>query len=175
MSGTSVCDCAEALFRGWISRFGVPDQLTSDRGAQFTSEVWASLCTRLGIQHLLTSAYHPQSNGLVERFHRQLKDALRARLAGVQWVEHLPWVLLGLRAAPKEDSNISSAEMVYGLPLTLPGEMCQSPEVTSQEIVEGLRSAATSFTPLPTRPLPMEAASDPTMEALNTASHVYVF
>jgi hypothetical protein len=172
--GTSVRDCAEAFFRGWISRFGVPDQLTSDRGAQFTSEVWSSLCTRLGIQHLSTSAYHPQSNGLVERFHRQLKEALRARLAGVQWVEHLPWVLLGLRAAPKEDSNISSAEMVYGLPLTLPGEMCQPPEVTSQEIVEGIRSAATSFTPLPTRPLPMEAASDPTVEALRTASHVYV-
>jgi hypothetical protein len=73
---------------------------------------------------------HPQTIGIVERFHRQLKDALRARLASVQSVEHLPWLLLGLRTAPKEDSNISSAEMVYGLPLTLPGEICSPLEIT---------------------------------------------
>jgi hypothetical protein len=100
---------------------------------------------------------------------------LRARLADVQWVEHLPWVLLGLRAALKEDSNISSAEMVYGLPPTLPREMCSLLEITSQEIVEGICSAATSFTPRPTRPLPMEDASTSIVEDLQTASHVYVF
>ncbi len=44
VSGTSVPDCAEAFFQGWISRFGVPDQIISNRGAQFTSEVWSSLC-----------------------------------------------------------------------------------------------------------------------------------
>jgi hypothetical protein len=53
----------------------------------------------------MTTAYHPQANGLVERTHRQLKDALRARQAGVDWPAHLPWVLLGLRAAPKEVSG----------------------------------------------------------------------
>ena len=42
-------------------------------------------------------------------FHRQLKDLLRARLAATDWPQHLPWVLLGLRAAPKGDSSLSSA------------------------------------------------------------------
>jgi hypothetical protein len=41
-----------------------------------------------------------QSNGLVERYHHCLKEALRSRLAGADWSQHLPWVLLGLRAAP---------------------------------------------------------------------------
>ena len=68
--------------------------------------------SRLGIRHHLTTAYHPQSNGMVERAHRALKDALRARLAGSDWLAHLPYVLLGLRATPKEDSNISAAELV---------------------------------------------------------------
>jgi hypothetical protein len=140
VSCTSVRDCAKAFFRGWVSRFGVPDQLTSDRGAQFTSEMWVSMCSRLGIHHLMNSACHPQSNGLVEHFHRQLTDALRARLAGVQWVEHLPWVLLGLRAAPREDINISSAEMVYGLFLSFP-------EIRTQEIMERIRSSVNSFQP----------------------------
>jgi transposase InsO family protein len=79
--GLSTSTCTAALFSRWIGRYGVPDLLTSDRGAQFTSEVWAAVCRRLQIKHNMTTAYHPQSNGLVERFHRQLKEALRAHLA----------------------------------------------------------------------------------------------
>ena len=171
IAGTAIRSCAEAFFRGWVSRFGVPEDLTSDRGAQFTSEVWASLCQRLGVRQHLTTAYHPQANGLVERFHRQLKDALRARLAGVAWAEHLPWVMMGLRAAPKEDSGVSSAELVYGAPLTLPGEFLSAPEISTPELVERLRSPLSSFTPLPTRPVP-PAPDLP--ETLMKASHVYV-
>ena len=59
----------------------------------------------------------------MERFRRQLKNSLRARLAGPDWYLHLPWVLLGLRIAPKEISNISSAESptsvtIQSLPLS---------------------------------------------------------
>jgi transposase InsO family protein len=74
--------CADALVASWISRYGVPSHLTTDRGRQFTSELWTALCSRLGISHITTTVYHPQANGMVERAHRQLKDALRARLAG---------------------------------------------------------------------------------------------
>jgi cleavage and polyadenylation specificity factor subunit 1 len=92
LSGISAAECASALFSGWIQRFGVPAYITSDRGAQFTSSLWASLCELLSISHITTTAYHPQSNGLVERSHRRLKDSLRAMLAGPEWIEHLPWV-----------------------------------------------------------------------------------
>jgi transposase InsO family protein len=57
---------ADALVESWISRFGVPADITSDRGTQFTSQVWAKLCNKLGIRHHMTTAYHPASNGLVE-------------------------------------------------------------------------------------------------------------
>ena len=60
---------------------------------------------------------------MVERAHRQLKDALRAHEAGADWPDHLAWVLLGLRAAPKESSGLSSAQLVFGQPLILPGEL----------------------------------------------------
>jgi transposase InsO family protein len=113
---------AGTLVAGWVSRFGVPAVITSDRGTQFTSVVWEALCNRLHIQHITTTAFYPCSNGMVERCHRQLKDALRARSAANDWPDHLPWVLLGWRAAPKEDSAISSAEMVLGDPLVLPGQ-----------------------------------------------------
>ena len=148
--------CADAFVAAWITRYGVPATITTDRGRQFTSAVWAALCQRLNIQHITTTAYHPQSNGMVERTHRQIKDALRARLAGDKWPDHLPWVLFRLRAAPKEDSGLSSAELVFGSTLTLPGQLLETPETPVEEIVDSLRSTQ----PLPTRPLSYaEAAS----------------
>ncbi len=97
---TSTSSCAASFFNSWVSRFGLPAVLTLDRGVQFSSAVWEELCPTLGISHRLTTAYHPQVNGLVERFHRQLQEALRVRLDNQDWPSHLPWVMLGLRAAP---------------------------------------------------------------------------
>ena len=77
--------CASALLSGWVSRFGMPRTITFDRGAHFESELWHSLMILLGTTRLRTAAYHPQSNGLVERFHRHLKGGLKARLAGNHW------------------------------------------------------------------------------------------
>ncbi len=65
---------------------------------------------------------------MVKRFHRRLKDALRARCAAANWVDHLPWVLLGLRAAPREDDGSTPAQEVFSTPLILPGQFLDSPE-----------------------------------------------
>ena len=73
------------------------------------------------MRHIRTTSYR-QANGLVERFHRHLKSALRVRLTGPNWIDELPWVLLGIRTVPKEDLRTSSAELVYGAPLTVPGD-----------------------------------------------------
>jgi hypothetical protein len=118
----------------------------------------------------MTTAYHPQSNGMVERAHRQLKDALRARLAGPAWFDHLPFVLLGLRAAPKEDSNVSAAEMAFGAPLTLPGELLPTAEPPVSTFIESLQQPLH----IPTRPLSYAEVAAGTRPALLAASHVYV-
>jgi len=81
-----------------------------------------NISQKLGMQHVMTTAYHPQSNGLVERFHCQLKEGLCARASGAVWLQHLPFVLLGLHAAPKEEANVSSAEAVLGEQPMLPGQ-----------------------------------------------------
>jgi len=64
--------CLEALISNWIARFGIPTIITSDWGSQFTSSIWAATCQQLGVKHVTTTAYHPQSNGMVERVHRHL-------------------------------------------------------------------------------------------------------
>ena len=114
--------CAAALVSQWISRFGVPLHLTSDRGSNFTSSLWASLTKLMGTTHHLTTAYNPEANGLVERMHRTMKAALMTRCIDASWTSQLPWVLLGLRTTPKDDSNLSVAELVYGDPLVVPAE-----------------------------------------------------
>ena len=171
LSSTTATACADALIAGWISRFGVPAAITTDRGVQFTSAVWSVLCKRLGICHVTTTAYHPQANGLVERFHRQLKDAFRAILAGREWPSHLPWILLGLRSAPKEDHNVSAAELLYGVPLALPGELVDTAEPPAASFLENLRRSPTS---LPTRPLRGPPPSDTPPKALAAANFVFI-
>jgi hypothetical protein len=170
LRSTLAASCAEALIGGWVARFGVPEQITSDRGRQFCSSVWDALTHQLAVKMRLTTPYHPQSNGVVERFHRQLKDALRARSANTDWYQHLPWVLLGLRAAPREDSGISAAELVYGCPLSLPGQFLSAAEPPPGSFVSQLQSSlpcvadCTGCSPPPAAP--------PT--ALHSASLVYV-
>jgi transposase InsO family protein len=120
LSETSAAACTKALTFNWISRFGVPETITSDHGLQFTSNLWFQLCEMLNISHKQTTAYHPESNCAVERLHRRLKDALRARAA--TWSEELPFVLLRLRAQPREDTSLSPAEVVFGAQIVLPNE-----------------------------------------------------
>lgn len=104
----------------WISRFGVPLRVTTDQGRQFESDLFNQLNTFLGIDHLRTSPYHPQSNGLVERFHRTLKASIRCREE--DWLTALPTVLLALRVLIKEDIGASPSQLVYGTSLRVPGE-----------------------------------------------------
>ena len=133
-------DCTRALMI-WISRFGIPLEITSDRGRQFLSILWKELASLLSIKINNTTSFHPQCNGLVERFHRQLKASLKAKLKNNNWVDLLPLVLLGLRTAPKEDLNCSSAELVYGTTLRLPGEFFdqQTKYIDQSDYIKELR------------------------------------
>jgi transposase InsO family protein len=90
----------------------------------------------LNIAHRQTIAYHPESNGAVERLHRLLKDTLRARAAAATWADELPFVLLGLRAQPREGTGLSPAESVFGAPIVLPNEFLQSEELAVESIIK---------------------------------------
>ena len=128
LSSITAESCARAVISTWVSRFGVPALLTLDRGAQFTSSIWSEICSVLGISHIQTTSFHPQSNSMIQRFHLSLKCALRARMAGSDWVSHLPLVMLGLCTAPKDSSGFFPAEAVYGANLSLPGKFIEHSE-----------------------------------------------
>jgi hypothetical protein len=90
----------------------------------------------LNILHKQTTAYHPESNGAVERLHHRLKYALCARTAVATWSEELPFELLGLRAQPREDTGLSPAEVVFGAQIVLPNEFLQNDEFSVDAIVK---------------------------------------
>ena len=144
--------CARALLFHWIARFRMPLDMTSDRGSQFTSKLWTTVSKLLGIKLHHTTAYYPQSNGLVECFHRHLKSALRARLKGTNWLDALPWVLLGIRTVPKHDLGCSSGELVFGAPITVPGDFIAtfSSTPTPTCILPWLQGTVSKFLPIPT-------------------------
>ena len=127
MRSVTAEDCARELLQGWVSRYGLPTDITSDRGRQFTSTLWHHMAETLGATVHHTCAYHMQSNGMVERWHRSLKASLMARLNHPSWMEQLPWVLLGLRTCPKEDQPASPAEMVFCGRLKVPGDVVPRP------------------------------------------------
>jgi RNase H-like domain found in reverse transcriptase/Reverse transcriptase (RNA-dependent DNA polymerase)/Integrase zinc binding domain/Integrase core domain len=148
LTATSAADCAKAFFAGWVCRFGIPSCFTSDRGPQFTSSVWSSLCSLLSINHTLTPAYHPQANGIVEQVHRHLKDGLRARQASNDWFQRLPWILLS-----KDDSSPAPAELLYGSQLVLPGQMPSWRLSRLLLMLVFLPPLTITFCPPPLRPL----------------------
>ena len=87
---------------------------------------------------------------MIEHFHRQLKSALRAYPGQQRWSEYVPVVLLGCRAAIKEVLGYSPAELVYGVPLSLPGQMLNPIDLTGTDpalYINRLRSYAGNLPP----------------------------
>jgi len=124
---------AMAFLSSWVSRFGVPLYLITDRGKQFESELFKKLSEIVGFHRLRTTAYHPQTNGMIERVHRTIKAALKAR--GGDWYQSLPIVLLGLRAIPNE-SGLSPFTILTGTTLLVPA--VQKSKATDIEFVKNL-------------------------------------
>lgn len=144
---------ARAFYTHWISRFGVPLKVTTDQGRQFESHLFRELNRLIGTTHLRTTAYHPQANGVVERLHGQLKAAIKCH-KNSRWTEILPLVLLGIRSAWKDDLQSTTAEMVYGQQLRLPGEFLSPSrdhpkQGQESEFVRNLREHMRELRPVP--------------------------
>ena len=106
---------AEALI-DVFARHGIPDEVLTDQGANFTSTLLGELYSLIGIKAIRTSPYHPQTDGLVERFNKTLKSMLRKVLEGEKrnWDKMLPYVLFAYREVPQATVGFSPFELLYG-------------------------------------------------------------
>ena len=151
----------------------MPDIITTDRGLQFQSALFENLNKSLGSNHIKTAAYNPRANGLVERFHRQLKDSLRATSSDNEWYFDLPLVLLGIRSAIKTDIGFSPAELVYGDDIRLPPDILSPTDQhdSLEDFFRSLHAKIKASKATPTRVVPKQTSLPPNL--LN-AEYVFV-
>jgi hypothetical protein len=113
---------------------------------QYREAVFQSLHSihhpRVRATHRLIAARFcwPQIGRLVERFHMRLKDASRSQAAAAHWHDHLPWVMLVIRASFREDSEFSPAEAVFSSQLILPGQFINTAESQSPSFLNDLQT-----------------------------------
>ena len=112
----SAVTIARAIFSEVITKFGLIDCIVSDRGLNFTSPIVQHLCSLLGTKRIMTSAYRPSSNGLVERFNGVFKQKLLS-LVGEnpeKWPLYLDAVLYSLRTTIVEPVGYTPYELIFG-------------------------------------------------------------
>jgi hypothetical protein len=115
---------ADVLVNNFICRFGCPQQILSDKGTNFTSQLFQDICDFLHIDKVTTSSLRPQSNGCPERFNRTLQSMLAIYCEDDQqrWDEYLPQLTMAYRASVHSSTGVTPNKMVFGRDVTLPVE-----------------------------------------------------
>ena len=99
-----------------FSRVGIPHEILTDQGSNFQSQLLKELYRLLRVEAIRTSPYHPQTDGLVERFNQTLKAMLRKTASdeGKDWDKLIPFLLFAYREVPQESTGYSPFELLYG-------------------------------------------------------------
>ena len=113
---------AQALWEKWISVFGVPEVIHSDRGTNFESEIFLDLCRILGIRKTHTCPFYPQSDGLIERLFKTAKEMIGAMRDArtCWWDEVIPSVEMALRGTIQQTTGFSPFEALFGVTMKFP-------------------------------------------------------
>ncbi|KAM0729433.1 Retrovirus-related Pol polyprotein from transposon 297 [Formica fusca] len=132
-----------------IFEHGIPEKILTDQGTNFLSEIFKNTCKLLKIEKIQTTAYHPESNGALERSHRTLAEYLRHYINADQtdWDECIPYAMFTYNTTPHTATGFTPFELIYWHRATLPMALSQPPKPTytyddyAQELKEKLRAS----------------------------------
>ena len=141
---------AKAFVTKIIVEYGIPEKILTDQGTNFTSEMFKNVCKLLKIDKIQTTAYHPESNGALERSHRTLAEYLRHYINEEQtdWDEWLPYAMFTYNTTPHTVTGFTPFELVYGHRANLPTALTKPPKTTysyddyAKELRERLRATS---------------------------------
>ncbi|KAI4895905.1 hypothetical protein NFI96_003257 [Prochilodus magdalenae] len=106
---------AECLFNHVFRFFGIPEDIVSDRGVQFTSRVWRAFMRKLGVSVSLTSGYHPQSNGQCERANQELGEvSVFTATTQSDWATYLPWAEMAQNSLTSSTTSLTPFQCILG-------------------------------------------------------------
>lgn len=111
---TTTAEETVAQIRTIFARMGIPQQLVSDNGPQFTSETFKIFMKKNGIKHVTGAPYHPATNGIAERLVRSFKRAVKADRTDITSQHKLDKFLLSYRIAPHATTDLSPGELLFG-------------------------------------------------------------
>ena len=113
---------SDALLERWICRFGCPYSIHTDRGTNFKSQLFANLLRKLEIDKTRTTAFHPQSNSVIEKMNRTFLNMLPKCIDENQtnWSVKLPYVLMAYRSSVHETTGSTPHYLVFGHEVSLP-------------------------------------------------------
>lgn len=139
--------CARIFVNGWITRYGTPETLHSDRGSNFESTIFKEMCNLLDIDKTRTTAYHPQCNGQVENLNKSIKSMLTAMVNenGTNWDEHLPASLMAYRSSVQLSTQETPFVLMFGRQMRLPldimlGRPANTENINHTEFVSRLQT-----------------------------------
>lgn len=148
LNGMTAEEVALAFVQHWILRFGAPDSLHTDQGANFCSELMKETCTLLGIEKTRTSAYHPQGNGMVERHNRVIADVLSKYCAENprEWDNLIPYLTFVYNTTVHKTTQATPFSLVFGeeckypidllYPKPQPVELLEVPQLITENFRE---------------------------------------
>ena len=129
---------AEKFVQEFVCRFGVPQVLHSDQGRNFESQVFAEMCSILGIDKTRTTPYNPKSDGFVERFNRTLISMVSMMIDPTRrqrdWDEKVPLALFGYRSSPQESTGETPNMLMLGREVCLPIDLTMETAKEDEEI-----------------------------------------
>lgn len=113
---------ARILVEEIVCRHGIPEELLSDRGSNFLSTLIQEICKLTGMRKINTSGYHPQTDGLVEKFNSTLVNmiAKSCEVRDRDWDDHLPYLLFAYRVSAQESTKESPFFLLYGRDARIP-------------------------------------------------------
>jgi hypothetical protein len=129
LSDQTAVTVADAFVTEFICRLGCPQQFHSDQGPCFRAQVLQQVCELLEIYKTQTTPYHPQSDGLVEKFNGTLQNMLKTvtKERMEDWDEALPYVMMAYRSTPQESTGCSPNLLMLGREVISPLELLYPP------------------------------------------------
>lgn len=135
---------ADAFSRHFLCIYGAPKAILTDQGANFLSAFMRNLTRQFGIQHFKTTAYHPQSNGSIERSHHVLMEYLKTQVdKEYKWDDYVHLAVFSYNTSVHEGTKFSPYELIFGKLARIPSAYTppgESLEPTYQDYIINLVS-----------------------------------